>query len=39
MTLNENVEISVQKGMSFRFRDADNEITYKCSSISGKERV
>lgn len=39
MVLNENVEISVQKGMSFRFRDADNEIIYKCSSISEKEKV
>ncbi len=39
MILNENVEISVQKGMSFRFEDEDIEIIYKCSSLSGKERV
>ncbi len=39
MIINESVEISVQKGMFFRFKDGDIEILYKCSSFSGKERV
>lgn len=39
MILNANVGMSLQKGIFFGFVDSDNEIIYKCSSISGKERV
>jgi hypothetical protein len=39
MRLNDNVDISFREGASFLFEIDDQKITYKCSSVSGKEVV
>lgn len=39
MTTNENVEVSVNKGMLFKFNFNNKLITYDCSPVSGKEVV
>lgn len=39
MTENENVEVSMKKGMLFKFHYKNKLITYDCSPLSGKEIV
>ena len=39
MINNEKVEMSMAKGMLFKFRIENNEITLNCSPVSGKEVV
>lgn len=39
ITMNENVEVSIKKGMLFKFYYNNRLITYDCSPVSGKEVV